>query len=32
VYESGADAEKAFTGEIDRYVYPRYGNLTILTF
>ena len=27
-----ADAEKAFTGEIDRYVYSRYGNPTITMF
>ena len=32
VYESAADAEKAFTGEIDRYVYSRYGNPTISMF
>ncbi|MBV8928321.1 MAG: O-succinylhomoserine sulfhydrylase [Mycobacteriaceae bacterium] len=32
VYETAADAEKAFTGEIDRYVYSRYGNPTITMF
>lgn len=32
VYESAAEAEKAFTGEIDRYVYSRYGNPTISMF
>ncbi|MCX2710716.1 O-succinylhomoserine sulfhydrylase [Mycolicibacterium sp. J2] len=32
VYESAADAERAFTGEIDRYVYSRYGNPTISMF
>ncbi|MGU3501406.1 O-succinylhomoserine sulfhydrylase [Mycobacterium sp. C31M] len=32
VYDSAADAEKAFTGEIDRYVYSRYGNPTISMF
>ncbi|MDT5363857.1 MAG: O-succinylhomoserine sulfhydrylase, partial [Mycobacterium sp.] len=32
VYETAADAEKAFTGEIDRYVYSRYGNPTISMF
>ena len=32
VYESAADAEKAFTGEIDRFVYSRYGNPTIAMF
>ncbi|WP_395308547.1 O-succinylhomoserine sulfhydrylase [Mycobacterium sp. AMU20-3851] len=32
VYASAADAEKAFTGEIDRYVYSRYGNPTITMF
>jgi O-succinylhomoserine sulfhydrylase len=29
VYESAAAAEQAFAGEIDRYVYSRYGNPTI---
>ncbi|OBF13006.1 O-succinylhomoserine sulfhydrylase [Mycobacterium sp. ACS4331] len=32
VYASAADAERAFTGEIDRYVYSRYGNPTITMF
>ena len=32
VYESAAAAEQAFTGEIDRYVYSRYGNPTIQMF
>ncbi|UXA14171.1 O-succinylhomoserine sulfhydrylase [Mycobacterium sp. SMC-8] len=32
VYESAAAAEKAFTGEIDRFVYSRYGNPTIAMF
>ncbi|MCV7180551.1 O-succinylhomoserine sulfhydrylase [Mycolicibacterium murale] len=32
VYSSAADAEKAFTGEIDRFVYSRYGNPTISMF
>jgi len=32
VYSSAAEAEKAFTGEIDRYVYSRYGNPTISMF
>ncbi len=32
VYSSAADAEKAFTGDIDRYVYSRYGNPTISMF
>ncbi len=32
VYSSAADAEKAFTGEVDRYVYSRYGNPTITMF
>src|SRR4051812_2523785 len=32
VYESAAEAEKAFTGDIDRYVYSRYGNPTISMF
>jgi O-succinylhomoserine sulfhydrylase len=32
VYETAADAEKAFTGDIDRYVYSRYGNPTITMF
>ena len=32
VYESAEQAEKAFTGEIDRFVYSRYGNPTISMF
>jgi len=32
VYESAAEAEKAFTGEVDRYVYSRYGNPTVQMF
>jgi O-succinylhomoserine sulfhydrylase len=32
VYDSAADAEQAFAGEIDRYVYSRYGNPTITMF
>lgn len=32
VYESASAAEKAFTGEIDRFVYSRYGNPTISMF
>src|SRR6202011_2325794 len=32
VYKTAADAEKAFTGDIDRYVYSRYGNPTISMF
>ena len=32
VYETAAEAEKAFTGDIDRYVYSRYGNPTISMF
>ena len=32
VYDSAADAEKAFTGEIDRCVYSRYGNPTVAMF
>jgi O-succinylhomoserine sulfhydrylase len=31
-YQSGAEAEKAFAGDIDRYVYSRYGNPTISMF
>ncbi|MDI3313477.1 MAG: O-succinylhomoserine sulfhydrylase [Mycobacterium sp.] len=29
VYKSAADAERAFAGEADRYVYSRYGNPTV---
>jgi O-succinylhomoserine sulfhydrylase len=32
VYSSAGEAEKAFTGEIDRYVYSRYGNPTTSMF
>ena len=32
VYGSAEEAEKAFTGEIDRYVYSRYGNPTLTVF
>jgi O-succinylhomoserine sulfhydrylase len=32
VYESAAEAEKSFTGEVDRYLYSRYGNPTITMF
>lgn len=32
VYDSAGEAEKAFTGEVDRFVYSRYGNPTIETF
>jgi O-succinylhomoserine sulfhydrylase len=32
VYESAAAAEQSFTGEIERYVYSRYGNPTIQMF
>ena len=32
VYASAAEAEQAFTGDIDRYVYSRYGNPTISMF
>ncbi|MBS4728439.1 O-succinylhomoserine sulfhydrylase [Mycobacterium sp. SM1] len=32
VYQSAADAEKAFAGEVDRYVYSRYGNPTVTMF
>ena len=32
VYSTAAKAEKAFTGDIDRYVYSRYGNPTISMF
>ncbi len=32
VYENAAAAEMAFTGDIDRYVYSRYGNPTISMF
>lgn len=32
VYESAAAAEQAFTGEIDHFVYSRYGNPTVKMF
>jgi O-succinylhomoserine sulfhydrylase len=32
VYSSAGEAEKAFTGEVDRFVYSRYGNPTVQTF
>lgn len=32
VYGSAAAAEAAFAGDVDRYVYSRYGNPTITTF
>ncbi|WP_313675950.1 O-succinylhomoserine sulfhydrylase [Mycolicibacterium sp.] len=32
VYKSAEQAEKAFTGEIDRFVYSRYGNPTTAVF
>ncbi|WP_125614683.1 O-succinylhomoserine sulfhydrylase [Specibacter cremeus] len=32
VYESAEHAEAAFTGEVDRFVYSRYGNPTVATF
>jgi len=32
VYSSAAEAEAAFSGEIDRYQYSRYGNPTVTTF
>ncbi|MUM15407.1 O-succinylhomoserine sulfhydrylase [Mycobacterium sp. CBMA271] len=32
VYESATAAERAFTGEVDRYVYSRYGNPTVSMF
>ncbi len=32
VYQSAAEAEKAFSGDIDRYVYSRYGNPTVSMF
>lgn len=32
VYESAAVAEGAFTGEVDRFVYSRYGNPTVSMF
>ncbi len=32
VYESAEIAEQAFTGEVDRFIYSRYGNPTITMF
>jgi O-succinylhomoserine sulfhydrylase len=32
VYPSAAVAEQSFTGELDRYVYSRYGNPTVSMF
>src|SRR6202035_5099013 len=32
VYGTSAEAEQAFTGEVDRYVYSRYGNPTVSMF
>ena len=32
VYDSAADAEAAFAGEVDRFVYSRYGNPTVAVF
>ncbi len=32
VYDTGADAEAAFAGELDHYVYSRYGNPTVSIF
>lgn len=32
VYPTAAEAEKAFAGEIDRYVYSRFGNPTVSMF
>lgn len=32
VYETAQDAERAFSGEVDRFVYSRYGNPTVATF
>jgi O-succinylhomoserine sulfhydrylase len=32
VYESAEVAEQAFTGEVDRFIYSRYGNPTIAMF
>ena len=32
VYDRAADAEAAFAGESDRFVYSRYGNPTVATF
>jgi O-succinylhomoserine sulfhydrylase len=32
VYETAAEAEAAFAGEVDRYIYSRYGNPTVSVF
>lgn len=32
VYDSAADAEAAFSGDLSRFVYSRYGNPTVHTF
>jgi len=32
VYQTAQDAEAAFTGEVDRFVYSRYGNPTVAVF
>ena len=32
VYDSAAEAEAAFAGDVDRFVYSRYGNPTVHTF
>jgi O-succinylhomoserine sulfhydrylase len=32
VYGSAAEAEAAFNGDIDRFIYSRYGNPTVHTF
>lgn len=32
VYDSAADAEAAFTGDLDRFIYSRYGNPTVHMF
>jgi len=32
VYDSASDAEAAFAGEVDRFVYSRYGNPTVSVF
>ncbi len=32
VYESAEHAEQAFTGEVERFVYSRYGNPSVATF
>ena len=32
VYESAAEAEAAFAGEVDRFLYSRYGNPTVAMF